>query len=233
MTAGCSDLVTGIMDLSFSNANSNSNASLNSTVTITTTANSINSSINSTTTSSTTSSSGLLPFSPTATSSPIMAPQQPQPPPPPSSQPPPPSPPFTPSTAADVAPNSTFNALSSPTATTTTPTSSSSVTLSPTSRQARERRLSSSSTGSRTFNVSANRELTKLPAIKDAPPAEREELFLAKLQQCCVLFDFALDPLSDMKWKDVKRQALHEMVEHIVTQSNVITEAVYPEAVRM
>lgn len=128
--------------------------------------------------------------------------------------------------------NTTFNAASSPTSTTSSMTPPVNQ-LSPTSRQARERRLSSGSTGSRSYSVSANRELTKLPAIKDAPPTEREELFLAKLQQCCVLFDFALDPLSDMKWKDVKRQALHEMVEHIVTQSGVITEAIYPEAVRM
>lgn len=86
---------------------------------------------------------------------------------------------------------------------------------------------------SSSFNVSQNRELTKLPAIKDAPPTEREELFVKKLQQCCVLFDFSQDPLSDMKWKDIKRQALHEMVEHIVTQNGVITENIYPEAVKM
>jgi serine/threonine-protein phosphatase 2A regulatory subunit B' len=39
--------------------------------------------------------------------------------------------------------------------------------------------------------------------------------------------------LSDLKWKEVKRAALHEMVEHVTTQKGVITEAVYPEAVAM
>ncbi|KYN28842.1 Serine/threonine-protein phosphatase 2A 56 kDa regulatory subunit delta isoform [Trachymyrmex cornetzi] len=62
---------------------------------------------------------------------------------------------------------------------------------------------------------------------------EREELFIQKLRQCCVLFDFESDPLSDLKWKEVKRTALHEMVEYVTKNKNVITEAIYPEAVNM
>lgn len=67
----------------------------------------------------------------------------------------------------------------------------------------------------------------------DAAPVEREELFIKKLRQCCVLFDFVSDPLSDLKWKEVKRSALQEMVEYLTTQRGVITEAIYPEAVNM
>lgn len=67
----------------------------------------------------------------------------------------------------------------------------------------------------------------------DTPPAEQEELFIQKLRQCCVLFDFVSDPLSDIKWKEVKRDALQEMVEYVTSQRNVITEAIYPEAVHM
>ena len=67
----------------------------------------------------------------------------------------------------------------------------------------------------------------------DAAPAEREELFVQKIQQCCVLFDFVADPLSDLKWKEVKRGALLEMVEYVTSQRGVITEAIYPEAVNM
>ncbi|CAD1477945.1 unnamed protein product [Heterotrigona itama] len=62
---------------------------------------------------------------------------------------------------------------------------------------------------------------------------EREELFIQKLRQCCVLFDFEADPLSDLKWKEVKRTALNEMVEYVTKNKNVITEAIYPEAVNM
>lgn len=68
----------------------------------------------------------------------------------------------------------------------------------------------------------------------DAAPADREELFIQKLRQCCVLFDFASDPLSDLKWKEVKRATLHEMVEYVTSQQKGgITEAIYPEAVNM
>ena len=62
---------------------------------------------------------------------------------------------------------------------------------------------------------------------------EREDLFIQKIRQCSVLFDFVTDPLSDLKWKEVKRAALHEMVEYVTTQRNVITEPVYPEVVAM
>ncbi|KAG1685706.1 Serine/threonine-protein phosphatase 2A regulatory subunit delta isoform [Nymphon striatum] len=83
------------------------------------------------------------------------------------------------------------------------------------------------------FNISKNRELQKLPLLKDAATNEREELFIQKIHQCCVMFDFVSDPLSDLKWKEVKRNALNEMVEHVTTQRNVVTENIYPEAVHM
>ncbi len=63
----------------------------------------------------------------------------------------------------------------------------------------KERRQSSSR-----FNVSSNRELVKLPSLNDAQPNEREELFIEKVKQCQVLFDFVSDPLSDLKWKEVR-----------------------------
>ena len=88
----------------------------------------------------------------------------------------------------------------------------------------KERRQSSSR-----FNVSSNRELTKLPLLKDTPQDGREELFVQKIKQCQVLFDFVADPLSDLKWKEVKRAALHEMVEYVTNNRGVLTEAVYPE----
>ncbi|KAL3873411.1 hypothetical protein ACJMK2_036534 [Sinanodonta woodiana] len=83
------------------------------------------------------------------------------------------------------------------------------------------------------FNITKNRELQKLPLLKDATPAEREELFIQKLRQCCVLFDFVQDPLSDLKWKEVKRAALNEMVEFVTQNRGVITDAIYSEAIHM
>lgn len=87
--------------------------------------------------------------------------------------------------------------------------------------------------GSSRFNISKNRELQKLPPLKDAAPNEKEDLFMQKIQQCCVLFDFAADPLSDLKWKEVKRCTLQELIEYTISQRNVITENVYPEVIQM
>ena len=56
---------------------------------------------------------------------------------------------------------------------------------------------------------------------------------MQKIQQCCVLFDFVADPLSDLKWKEVKRGALLEMVEYVTSQRGVVTELIYPESVNM
>nr|XP_045604862.1 serine/threonine-protein phosphatase 2A 56 kDa regulatory subunit delta isoform-like [Procambarus clarkii] len=77
----------------------------------------------------------------------------------------------------------------------------------------KEKRQSSSR-----FNIPKNRELQKLPSLRDAQPNEREELFIQKIRQCGVIFDFITDPLSDLKWKEVKRAALNEMVEYVTTQ---------------
>uniref|UniRef100_A0A8C1MEG8 Serine/threonine protein phosphatase 2A regulatory subunit n=1 Tax=Cyprinus carpio TaxID=7962 RepID=A0A8C1MEG8_CYPCA len=75
--------------------------------------------------------------------------------------------------------------------------------------------------------------VSALLVLPDVAPAEQEKLFVQKLRQCCVLFDFLCDPLSDLKWKEVKRAALSEMVEYINHNRSVITEPIYPEVVHM
>lgn len=87
--------------------------------------------------------------------------------------------------------------------------------------------------GSSRFNLSLKREIQKLPPLKDVAPTAREELFVQKLRQCCVIFDFNLDPLSDLKYKEVKRSALNELVDFVSHQRGVVTESIYPEAVAM
>lgn len=83
------------------------------------------------------------------------------------------------------------------------------------------------------FNINKqNCEIESLPQLKEADNTEREELFIKKFRQCCVLFDFT-EPLDDLKWKEVKRSALQEMVEYINNNNGIITEAVYPEAIQM
>lgn len=83
------------------------------------------------------------------------------------------------------------------------------------------------------FQISKNRELVKLPLLKEATPSDRESLFVQKLQQCCIVFDFQQDALSDLKWKEVKRAALNEMIDYITSNRNIITDAICSEAVRM
>nr|XP_043068324.1 serine/threonine-protein phosphatase 2A 56 kDa regulatory subunit gamma isoform isoform X2 [Drosophila bipectinata] len=83
------------------------------------------------------------------------------------------------------------------------------------------------------YNASKNCELTALsPLTEQTTAGEREELFIQKIRQCCTLFDFS-EPLSDLKWKEVKRAALHEMVDFLTNQNGVITEVIYPEAINM
>ena len=69
--------------------------------------------------------------------------------------------------------------------------------------------------------------------FSDAPPNEREQLFVQKIQQCCILFDFAMDPLSDLKFKEVKRAALNEIVDFITHNKGVITDPIYLEVTSM
>ncbi|EDO30733.1 predicted protein [Nematostella vectensis] len=67
----------------------------------------------------------------------------------------------------------------------------------------------------------------------NCPAPEREALFVQKVQQCCVIFDFAVDPLSDLKYKEVKRATLNELVDFVTHNKGIITEPIYMEAIRM
>lgn len=61
---------------------------------------------------------------------------------------------------------------------------------------------------------------------------ERQDMFIKKLRQCSVVFDFH-DALSDLAGKEIKRQALTELVEYITTTKSVIVEPIYPEVFNM
>jgi hypothetical protein len=66
----------------------------------------------------------------------------------------------------------------------------------------------------------------------DVPSSEQEDLFIRKLRQCCVAFDF-MDPVADLKGKEIKRATLNELVDYITAGRGVLTEPVYPEIIRM
>lgn len=70
-----------------------------------------------------------------------------------------------------------------------------------------------------------------LCVFADVPAGEQEELFIRKLRQCCLGFDF-LDPVADLKGKEIKRASLTELVDYITAGRGVLTEGVYPEIIR-
>lgn len=71
-----------------------------------------------------------------------------------------------------------------------------------------------------------------LPAFKDVPSSEKQNLFIRKLNLCCVVFDFT-DPTKNLKEKEIKRQALVELVDYVTSANWKFTETVLQEAIKM
>ncbi|KAH0565407.1 Serine/threonine-protein phosphatase 2A 56 kDa regulatory subunit delta isoform [Trichoglossum hirsutum] len=82
------------------------------------------------------------------------------------------------------------------------------------------------------FDISPQRELDKLPGFHEVPPNRRQDLFMQKIDQCNVIFDFN-DASGDMKSKEIKRLALHELLDYVANNRQVITEPMYPRVVEM
>lgn len=71
-----------------------------------------------------------------------------------------------------------------------------------------------------------------LPSLKDAPNSEKQNLFIRKLNLCCVVFDFT-DPTKNLKEKEIKKQTLMELVDYISTANGKFSETVMQEIVKM
>ncbi|XP_076873778.1 serine/threonine-protein phosphatase 2A 56 kDa regulatory subunit alpha isoform [Brachyhypopomus gauderio] len=97
-------------------------------------------------------------------------------------------------------------------------------------RKAQKERRSRGSSRFRTQGSAV--ELSPLPHLKDAPSTEQQDLFVQKLQQCCVLFDF-LDSVIDLKSKEVKRATLNELVDYVSTNRGVLVDSAYPDIIHM
>lgn len=84
------------------------------------------------------------------------------------------------------------------------------------------------------FDISdqRQRDLEKLPGFHEVPPNRRQELFMQKIDQCNIIFDFN-DATGDMKSKEIKRLALHELLDYVANNRSVITEPMYPRVVDM
>ncbi|MED6184646.1 hypothetical protein PIB30_049522 [Stylosanthes scabra] len=71
-----------------------------------------------------------------------------------------------------------------------------------------------------------------LPAFRDVPVGERQNLFLRKLQVCCFLLNFS-DTLKNVREKEIKRQTLMELVEFIQSGCGKLSENCQEEMIRM
>ncbi|CAO3563196.1 unnamed protein product [Mortierella alpina] len=82
------------------------------------------------------------------------------------------------------------------------------------------------------FHVTERVTLEPLQMLDEVPHIDRQELFLRKIGQCAVIFDFN-DASSELTGKEIKRQTLSEILEYITNNRGVITEPVYPEVISM
>ncbi|CAD5187732.1 serine/threonine protein phosphatase 2A 57 kDa regulatory subunit B' beta isoform-like [Musa acuminata AAA Group] len=77
----------------------------------------------------------------------------------------------------------------------------------------------------------ATPQIESLPLFRDVPVAERQALFVRKLQICAVIFDFS-DTLKSAREKEMKRQTLSELVDVVQSSSIRLGESVQEELVR-
>ncbi|KAI8969315.1 phosphatase 2A regulatory B subunit-domain-containing protein [Mycotypha africana] len=82
------------------------------------------------------------------------------------------------------------------------------------------------------FYVKEKVQLEPTPAFHEVPSHMRADLFVQKIKQCTVVFDFT-DVSSELREKEIKRQTLQEILDHISVNRGVLTENVYPEIINM
>ncbi|KAJ6725751.1 SERINE/THREONINE PROTEIN PHOSPHATASE 2A PP2A REGULATORY SUBUNIT B [Salix purpurea] len=71
-----------------------------------------------------------------------------------------------------------------------------------------------------------------LPGFKDVPSSEKQNLFIRKLNLCCVVFDFT-EPMKNLKEKEIKRQTLQDLVEYVTSVSGKFSETAMQEVMKM
>ncbi|KAG9147270.1 hypothetical protein Leryth_018010 [Lithospermum erythrorhizon] len=71
-----------------------------------------------------------------------------------------------------------------------------------------------------------------LPSFKDVPNSEKQNLFIRKLNMCCVVFDFT-DPTKNLKEKEIKREMLLELLEYVTSANVKYTDNAMQEVIKM
>ncbi|KAF3989324.1 hypothetical protein FT663_03077 [Candidozyma haemuli var. vulneris] len=80
--------------------------------------------------------------------------------------------------------------------------------------------------------TSDNREIVKLPNFDEVPPEEQISLFIQKVDQCNIIFDFG-DPTHDIRGKEIKRITLQELIQFIVGNRFNYTDEMYKHVIDM
>ncbi|KAL5214065.1 hypothetical protein ABZP36_003217 [Zizania latifolia] len=71
-----------------------------------------------------------------------------------------------------------------------------------------------------------------LPAFKDVPASEKQNLFVKKVNLCCAVYDFA-DLTKKLKEKEAKRQTLMELVDYVTSANGKFSETIMLEITKM
>ncbi|KAG6537798.1 serine/threonine protein phosphatase 2A 57 kDa regulatory subunit B' kappa isoform-like [Zingiber officinale] len=87
-------------------------------------------------------------------------------------------------------------------------------------------------TASAIFPSSVVTSIEPLLLFKDVPHTEKKNLFISKLNLCCVVFDFS-DPDKNTAEKDMKRQTLLDLIEYVDAGSSRFTESMISASCKM
>ncbi|ORY96675.1 protein phosphatase 2A regulatory B subunit [Syncephalastrum racemosum] len=75
-------------------------------------------------------------------------------------------------------------------------------------------------------------DLEVYPHFNEVPPSQRQQLLARKLEQCQIMFDFN-DPDADLRNKEIKRQALQEILGFVSSTHAAIDKSLYPDMIHM
>lgn len=103
-------------------------------------------------------------------------------------------------------------------------------TLAPTTKSSQGKK--SASTATQVGSMLNSGVYEGLPSFRDVPSAEKPNLFIRKLNMCCVIFDFN-DPAKNLKEKDIKRQTLLELVDYMSSVTSKFNEVAMQEITKM
>lgn len=75
--------------------------------------------------------------------------------------------------------------------------------------------------------------LDQVPSFREVSPKKRKSLFIKKLRLCSVIFDFQNESASENLGKEMKRQILLELVDHVTTNKGWFSERILQEILFM